>query len=117
MSLLAREPELRPPDAEAVVERLSDIAAWLRVERNVGDVASAAGGEASPSGAPLGGAPEAIVAPATVAPATVVPAAVVQPGGVAQPGGAAGAAPTIPPPNSSPLPAAGWGTAEGQTLR
>ena len=49
MSLLAREPEERPADAATVAERFADVAAWLRVERNVGDVASAAGDEASAS--------------------------------------------------------------------
>jgi eukaryotic-like serine/threonine-protein kinase len=93
MALLARDPEERIADAATLVERLSDVAAWLRVERNVGDVASAAA-------AGTGGVPPSVAVPQT-------------------PGSAAGAAPTIPPPNSSPLPAATWGTGEagGQALR
>ncbi len=106
MVLLARDPEERIADAATLVERLSDVAAWLRVERNVGDVASAAAaGEATAGETPAATVPAAGVPPPVAVPPT--------------PGSAAGAAPTIPPPNSSPLPAATWGTGEagGQTLR
>ncbi len=82
MVLLARDPDARVADAATVVERLTDVAAWLRVERNVGDVAGAAS-EVPP--APFASPPPA--------------------GGTA-----ANVAPAIPPPNSSPLPAAAWGT-------
>ncbi|MEA2663660.1 MAG: eukaryotic-like serine/threonine-protein kinase [Candidatus Eremiobacteraeota bacterium] len=98
MSLLARDPEERPADAATVVERLADVAAWLRVERNVGDVASAVADDAR--------APGEAAAPAVTTIASAAPA-----------GGTAADAPTIPPPNSSPLPPASWGPAEDQTLR
>lgn len=110
MTLLARDPEERLADAATVVERLSDVAAWLRVERNVGDVANAASDDTStPSDA--ASAP-GNTAPSESAGASITPVASRPPGA-----GTAAAAPTIPPPNSSPLPAATWGPAEDGSLR
>ncbi len=80
-ALLAREPASRPPDAATVVERFTDIAARLRLERGGAD------GAATDSPASV---PGALAAVSPVSPA------------------AGAVLPTIPLPNASMLPAETW---------
>jgi serine/threonine-protein kinase len=81
-TLLAREPAGRPSSADAVIEPLLDIAARLRLERTAPD------SEPHPTAAPR--------IPTVVGECIPV----------------AAAAPAVPPPNATPLPASLWGAEE-----